>query len=57
MYLFRRSVRYIVVRGRQCRGDLWRSANWAAFYTLINAAWLYVLLGIAHRLAGDVAPR
>lgn len=52
IYLFRRSVRYLVTRGRTCRGRVGRAAAWAAFYTLLNAAWLYAILLISHRLAG-----
>ena len=50
IYLFRRSVRYIVTRGRTCRGRVWRAAGWAALYTVLNAAWLYLILAIGHHL-------
>lgn len=55
IYLFRRSVRYVVTRGRTCRGRVGRAAGWAALYTVMNAAWLYIILAISHRMAGGAA--
>ena len=52
IYLFRRSVRYIVARGRPCRGHVRRAAGWAALYTVMNAGWLYIILAIGRRIAG-----
>jgi hypothetical protein len=50
-YLFRRSARYLVVRGRRCRGDALRSLMWAAAYAAANLAWLYVILALARFFA------
>lgn len=50
-YLFRRSIRYVVVRGRSCRGHVGPSLLWAATYTLGNVAWLYAILTLARFLA------
>jgi hypothetical protein len=49
-YLFRRSVRYVVARGRTCRGHIGRAARWALAYTLINVITLYAILVVTRYL-------
>lgn len=50
-YLFRRSIRYLVVRGRSCRGQVGRSLAWAAGYTAVNFAWLFAILALGRFFA------
>jgi Flp pilus assembly protein TadB len=50
-FLFRRSLRYVVGRGRRCHGDLGKSLAYAFYYTIVNALWFYLILFSAHYLA------
>jgi len=51
-FLFRRSVRYVVAKGRSCHKDS-RKAFWFALRaTLLNTLWLYAILLGAHYIAG-----
>jgi Ca2+/Na+ antiporter len=43
-FLYRASLRQIVVRGRGCRGRLGKSVRFAAVYTLFGAAGVYAIL-------------
>ncbi len=52
-YLFRRSLRYLVVRGRSCRGKVLQSSAWAAAYTIVNFGWLYGMLVLGQFLASQ----
>jgi len=47
-FLFSRSLRLIVSRGRRCRGDLRKSLSYAIGYTLLSTIWLYLILFSAH---------
>lgn len=49
-YLFRRSLRQVVARGRTCHGRLGRSVRVAAQMTFLYMGWLYSLIYLAHRL-------
>jgi hypothetical protein len=49
-FLFRRSIRYIVVRGRMCRGKIGKSLWYALRYTVINTIWFYMILFIGQYL-------
>jgi hypothetical protein len=49
-FLFRRSIRYIVVRGRMCRGQIGKSLWYALRYTVINTIWFYMILFIGQYL-------
>jgi hypothetical protein len=50
-YLFHRSLRYIVGRGRRCRGDLSKSLAYAFGYTIMNTLWFYLILFVAYYIA------
>lgn len=50
-YLYRRSLRHILRRGRRCRRRLGRAVGFAAVYTLIGSAWIYAILFAAWTLA------
>ena len=50
-YLYRRSLRHILRRGRRCRRRLGRAVGFAAAYTLIGSAWIYAVLFAAWTLA------
>ncbi len=47
-FLFRRSIRYIVVRGRSCRGNVTKSLYYGVAYTIMNSIWFYLILFGAH---------
>lgn len=42
-YFYRRSLRYIVARGRTCRGRWGRAAAFAAAATLLYTVWFYLI--------------
>lgn len=50
-FLFRRSVRHIVAKGRFCHKDSARAFWFALRATLINTVWLYAILEGAHYIA------
>jgi len=49
-YLFRRSLRQVVARGRSCRGSMPRSLLVAAWMTFLYMGWFYSLIYFAHLL-------
>ncbi len=49
--LFQRSVRVAIARGRQCRGQIGPSLQWAALSTVVSTVWLYLVLFGAHAIA------
>lgn len=51
-FLFRWSVRYIVVKGRSCHGEFSRACWFALRATVSNTLWLYAIVLGAHYLAG-----
>jgi hypothetical protein len=51
-FLFRRSIRYIVAKGRACRGNLGKSVRFALRATFTNALWFYAILIAAQYIAG-----
>ena len=53
-FLFKRSLRYVLARGRDCRGDLTKSCTRALYYTIASSLWFYALLFAAHRIASIV---
>lgn len=50
-YLYRRSLRHILRRGRRCRRRLGRAVGFAAVYTLLGSAWIYAILIAAWMIA------
>ena len=50
-FLFRRSVRYIVAKGRACHENFTRAFWFALRATVLNALWLYAIVVGAHYLA------
>jgi hypothetical protein len=50
-FLFRRSVRYVVAKGRLCHKDSSRAFWFALRATLTNTVWLYAILEGAHYIA------
>ena len=50
-YLFARSVRVAVARGRRCRGNVWRSGWYAVGYTVLYTGWFHLILLVARQLA------
>jgi hypothetical protein len=48
--IFRRSVRYVVAKGRFCHGNMRRSLLFALWATLIYTGWLYAILFAAYQL-------
>jgi hypothetical protein len=51
-FLFRRSIRYIVAKGRSCRGNLGRSIVFALRATFSNTVWFYAILIAAQYISG-----
>ncbi len=49
--IFRRSLRYVVVQGRSCRGDAKKSLLHAALFTVMGTVWLCSVLYAAHFLS------
>lgn len=45
--IFSRSLRFVVARGRSCRGDLLRSMRAAGAYAAMSAVWFYTVLFLA----------
>lgn len=50
-FLFRRSIRYIVAKGRTCHGNVGKSFLFALRATVTNTVWLYAILATAHYMA------
>lgn len=50
-FLFRRSVRYVVTKGRSCRGDSSRAFWFALRATLFSTLWLYAIVLGAYYIA------
>ena len=50
-FLFRRSVRYVVAKGRTCHQDSGRACWFALRATLVNTLWFYAILEGAHYIA------
>ncbi len=49
--VFRRSLRYVVVQGRSCRGSFKKSLLHAAIFTAMGSIWFYSILYAAHLLS------
>jgi hypothetical protein len=55
-FLFRRSIRFVVAKGRFCRGLIGKSVLFAFKATVTNTLWLYAIVVAGHyiaRLNGD----
>jgi len=50
-FLFRRSVRYVVAKGRACHQDSRRACWFALRATVVNTLWFYAMLEGAHDIA------
>ena len=50
-FLFRRSVRYVIAKGRACHRDACRAGWFALRATVVNTLWFYAMLEGAHYLA------
>jgi hypothetical protein len=50
-FLFRRSVRYVVAKGRACHKDSSRACWFALRATFVNTLWFYAILEGAHYIA------
>jgi len=50
-FLFRRSLRVAVVRARACHGDLKKSTIYALGATVVNMAWLYLIIFAGHHIS------
>ncbi len=49
-FLFKRSLRVAVVRAKACHGDLTKSMMYAFGATLVNIAWLYLIIYAGHHI-------
>ena len=47
-YFYRRSLRYLVVRGRAYRGNLGKAMIHAFFASIIYSAWFYTIILVSH---------
>ncbi|HEV7300527.1 MAG TPA: hypothetical protein VGN72_14270 [Tepidisphaeraceae bacterium] len=50
-WMFYRALRLVLLRGRKCRGNLLKSAGYAAFYTFLYTGWLLAVVQVAGMLA------
>jgi hypothetical protein len=50
-FLFRRSLRVAVARGRTCRGNLGKSVRVAVIATITNMVWLYLIIFTGHHIS------
>jgi len=50
-FLFKRSLRVAVVRAKACHGDLTKSMTYAFGATVVNIAWLYLILYTGHYIS------
>jgi len=50
-YFYRRSLRYLVARGRTCRGRWVKSALYACGATLIYTVWFYLIFYVAQQVS------
>ncbi len=50
-FLFRRSLRVAVARGRTCRGNLGKSLKYALVVTITNMVWLYLIIFSGHHIS------
>ncbi len=49
--IFRRSLRYVVVQGRSCRGNVRKSLLHAALFTAMGSVWFYSILYAAYLIS------
>jgi hypothetical protein len=50
-FLFRRSLRVAVAKGRTCRGNLGKSLKHAVIVTITNMVWLYLIIFTGHYIS------
>lgn len=50
-FLFKRSLRVAVVRAKACHGDLTKSMAYAFGATVVNIAWLYLIIYSGHHVS------
>jgi hypothetical protein len=50
-FLFRRSLRIAVARGRTCRGNLGKSLEYAFVVTVMNMIWLYLVISAGYSVS------
>ncbi len=50
-FLFRRSLRIAIARGRTCRGNLGKSLKYAFLVTITNMVWLYLIVFTGHYIS------
>ena len=50
-FLFRRSLRIAIARGRTCRGSLGKSLKYAFLVTFMNMVWLYLIIFAGHHIS------
>lgn len=50
-FLFRRSLRVAIARGRTCRGNLGKSFKYAIIVTITNMVWLYLIIFTGHHIS------
>jgi len=50
-YFYRRSLRYVVARGRKCRGKCGKSALYAIGATIMYSIWFYAIFIVAQRIS------
>jgi hypothetical protein len=51
-FIFSRSLRFVVARGRSCRSDVRRSLIYAATCAFLSTVWLYAILLLGRLLPG-----
>ena len=49
-FIFSRSLRYIVVRGRRCVGDFGKACEHALYYTIAAAGFFYAVIYLSHAI-------
>jgi hypothetical protein len=50
-YLFRRSIRFVVAKGRRCHKNIEKSLLFAFQATVTNTLWLYVIIACGHYIS------
>jgi hypothetical protein len=49
--LFRRSLRYVVAKGRSCRGNIMKSFLYAIRFTIVGSIWFYFIFYAAYHVS------
>jgi uncharacterized protein YacL len=50
-YIFRRSIRYVVAKGRRCYHDITKSLLHSFRATIIATSWLYIIIFVGHYIS------